>query len=130
MNPFAWPILADENVSAAVIEALRERGTRVTSVHGVELAGRRDRDLLRHAVAHGEVVLTHDSDFGTLAVRTGEPYIGIIYLRPGHISAASVVELIDAVHGCGREVEPPFIVVAERRDGRARIRIRSDFAAR
>jgi predicted nuclease of predicted toxin-antitoxin system len=32
-------------------------------------------------------VLTRDGDFGTLAIHAGEPVTGIVYLRPGHISA-------------------------------------------
>lgn len=71
------------------------------------------------------MVLTHDSDFGTLAIRGGEPYLGIVYLRPGHIQASFVVELLEAVLGVDRVLEPPFIVVAERRAGELRLRFRS-----
>jgi hypothetical protein len=33
------------------------------------------------------VLLTHDIDFGGVAILAVEPYIGIVYRRPGHISA-------------------------------------------
>jgi len=31
-------------------------------------------------------IQTHDSDFGALAIHQGEPVIGEVNLRPGHIS--------------------------------------------
>jgi hypothetical protein len=60
-------------------------------------------------------VLTHDRDFGTLAIHAGEPYFGIVYLRPGHISAEFTWRTIAAIESTVESVEPPFIVVAERR---------------
>jgi predicted nuclease of predicted toxin-antitoxin system len=38
--------------------------------------------MLRRTVAEDRVVVSHDHDFGTLAVLAGEPIIGIVYLRP------------------------------------------------
>jgi hypothetical protein len=34
------------------------------------------------------VVVTHDLAFGRHAIRAGTSFVGIIYLRPGHISAS------------------------------------------
>jgi hypothetical protein len=46
----------------------------------------------------------------------GASFVGIIYLRPGHISSAFVLGLIDALRASSVEVEPPFVAVAERQD--------------
>ncbi|WP_434048984.1 MULTISPECIES: DUF5615 family PIN-like protein [Sorangium] len=54
--------------------------------------GRGDVDLLRHAHREGRVTLTHDGDFGMLAYRGGEPFRGLIHLKPGHISSIFVLE--------------------------------------
>lgn len=43
------------------------------------------------------MVVTHDLAFGRSAIRAGTSFIGIIYLRPGHISAAFVLAVIDAL---------------------------------
>ncbi len=125
MNLLDWPLLADENRHPEVVADLRRRGARISTVHDEGLTGRTDREVLRRAVEQGRVILTHDSDFGTLALREGEPSVGIVYLRPGHIQVSFVVELLEAVLGVNRDVEPPFIVVAERRAGEVRLRVRS-----
>ena len=54
-----------------------------------------------------------------------EPLIGIIYLRPGHIRAAFVLEILDAIRDRAPEVEPPFLLVAARRGDVIRIRTRT-----
>jgi predicted nuclease of predicted toxin-antitoxin system len=118
------PILADENIHPDVLAALSGSGRDVRTVVAEGLSGRDDVDILRHAHALRRVVLTHDSDFGRLAVQAGEPYTGIIYLRPGHIIADYVLAMIDAIASLDAEVTPPFIVVAVRRGDTIRIRIR------
>ena len=69
-------------------------------------------------------MVTHDRDFGTLAVLAGEPLLGIVYLRPGHIDPQFTIETVDTALREGPEVSPPFILVVERRDDRVRMRIR------
>lgn len=115
MHPLDFPLLADENIAPAVVVALRARGCDVAGVAERGLAGRSDREVLRLAVAEGRVVLTHDGDFGTLAVRAGAPLIGIVYLRPGHIDPEEVIRRCDALLALPIRAEPPFVVVAERR---------------
>lgn len=88
------------------------------------LAGQDDLAVLRRAHAGGRVVLTHDADFGTLAVRAREPYTGIIYLRPGHILPAVTLGSLRAIESLSIDVVAPFILVAERRDDIVRVRVR------
>ena len=59
------------------------------------------------------------------AISTGTSFVGIIYLRPGHISAAFVLAVIDALRDSTVEVQPPFIVVAERQQSAVRVRART-----
>lgn len=88
------------------------------------LAGRSDAELLALAHAEGRVVLTHDSDFGTLAIRAGAPLVGVIYLRPGHIDPDEVRQRLDAVAALAIDGTPPFVLVVERRGDRVRVRLR------
>ncbi len=69
--------------------------------------------------------MTHDGDFGSLAIRTRQPYTGIIYLRPGYISPSFVLDVLRALSKLPLDVFPPFLVVAERREGVVRVRLRS-----
>lgn len=75
------------------------------------------------------MIVTHDSDFGTLAIRQGEPYSGIVYVRPGHISPRFVLEILDAVAALETDVGFPFLLVADRRGGDVRIRLRAPASA-
>jgi predicted nuclease of predicted toxin-antitoxin system len=125
MKPLGFPLLADENIHPDVVQALADQGKDIRSVQSEGLAGRRDVVILRHALPRGWVVLTHDSDFGTLAMRSGEPHFGIIYLRPGHIVARFVLEMLEAIESLPIELSSPFIVTAERKRGTVRVRVRS-----
>ncbi|HMV67478.1 MAG TPA: DUF5615 family PIN-like protein [Myxococcota bacterium] len=124
MHPLTFPLLADENIAPDVIDGLRARGCDVAGVVLRGLAGSTDRALLALALEERRVVLTHDSDFGTLAVRVGEPMIGIVYLRPGHISAVEVLRQVDALRALEIDARPPFVLVAERRGDAVRARLR------
>jgi predicted nuclease of predicted toxin-antitoxin system len=124
MKPLELPLLADENIHPDIVGRLRAMGRDVRTVHDEGLAGSADVAVLERARQQGRVALTHDSDFGTLAVHAGAPFLGIVYLRPGHISPSFVWEVIGAIESTDAVVEPPFILVAERRGGVVRIRIR------
>ena len=91
MKPLDFPLLADENIHPDVVRALAAQGKDIRSVVTEGLTGKPDADVLHHAHAQGRVVLTHDSDFGALVYRSRQPFTGIIYARPGHISSAFVL---------------------------------------
>ena len=125
MKPFAFPLLTDENIGPEVVAGLRERGCDVRSVVDEDLIGSADRDVLDRAAKYGRVILTHDLAFGHAAIAAGAPFVGIVYLRPGHISSAFVLEIIDAVIRSAINVAPPFVLVAERRETVLRVRVRT-----
>jgi predicted nuclease of predicted toxin-antitoxin system len=124
VNPLDFPLLADENIQPQVVEALRTLGRDVVSCREIGLVSVPDDAILRYAHDHGRVVLTHDSDFGQLALAAGEPYVGLIHVRPGHIAVAVTIGTLAALHGATLNVAAPFVVVAERRGDRVRIRLR------
>jgi predicted nuclease of predicted toxin-antitoxin system len=130
MRPLRFPLLADENIHPGVIAWLVSAGRRVLTCHSQRLAGSSDRQVLRRARELGAVVLTHDADFGALAVLEEEPFIGIIYLRPGHIQPKFVLEILEAIDSRVGAVRPPFVLVAERKHRTIRIRLRRGLAPR
>lgn len=82
MKLIEFPLLTNENIDAEVVRFLRERGFDVRDVCESGLRGAADIDLIRKAVAENRVIVTHDSDFGTLAVHAGAPIVGLLFLRP------------------------------------------------
>ena len=125
MKPLDFPLLADENIHPDVIAYLRQQECDVRSIAEEALFGSSDRAILHTAYTEGRVVLTHDSDFGRLAVLAGEPVVGIVFLRPGHINPAFTIETLQAIVRQGRELSPPFILIAARSGNRVRIRLRT-----
>jgi predicted nuclease of predicted toxin-antitoxin system len=118
-----FPILADENVHPEIVAFLRKAGSDVDSIAEQGEFGLSDSEVLQQAAEGGKVVLTHDSDFGGLALM-GAKFVGIIYLRPGHIRADFTIKTLEAIRDNAPEVTPPFILVAERSGDTVRIRVR------
>jgi predicted nuclease of predicted toxin-antitoxin system len=118
-----FPLLADENIHPEVIHFLRAAGLDVRSVAEQGNFGLSDTEVLQQATEAGRVVLTHDSDFGGIA-HMGAKFVGIIYLRPGHIRSDYTIKTLEAIRDNAPEVTPPFILVAERAGDMVRIRVR------
>ncbi len=73
-------ILSDENISPRVIVFLRNQGIDVLDTKAQSWYGKKDEELLEIAYREKRFVLTHDSDFGTLAINEGKRNYGISYL--------------------------------------------------
>jgi len=125
VKPLDFPLLTDENIAPAVVNGLRTRGCDVRTAAEERLIGQRDAELLERANSQGRVIVPHDLGFGRSAISAGSSFIGIVYLRPGHISASFVLDVIDAVRNSPVEVESPFIAVAERQASIIRVRTRT-----
>jgi len=118
-------LLADENMHSEVVQFLRSQGCDVLDVKEEGLFGTSDVALMRLAYLEDRIILTHDSDFGRLAITTNEPMKGIIFLRPGHIDPRFTIGTLRVLFSQPELPEHPFIIVAERVREEVRIRIRS-----
>ena len=125
MKPLDFPRLADENIHPQVVSYLRRRDHDIRTLNELASLGISDTQVLQIAYQSGRVVLTHDSDFGRLAVTRREPIFGIVYLRPGHIQSRFTIETLNAIHLMSLDISPPFILVAERSGKRVNIRLRN-----
>jgi predicted nuclease of predicted toxin-antitoxin system len=125
VKPFEYRLLTDENVSPDVVAGLRVRGCDVRTAAEEHLTGGPDGDVLERAVRQNRVVVTHDLAFARALIFSGAPFVGIAYLRPGHISAKFILDVVDAVLQSSVDVEPPFVLVAERRGDTVRVRVRT-----
>lgn len=119
-----FPLLADQNLHADVVAFLRSLGFDVLAVSEAGLGTASDVDLLARSVAEGRVVVTHDADLGTLAIQAGQAFVGIIYLRPGHVGAAPTIDTLQQLLQADPDLNPPFLIVAKRAGTTVTIRIR------
>jgi predicted nuclease of predicted toxin-antitoxin system len=92
-----FPILADENLHRDVVAYLRGGGCDVLDVRESGLIGAEDSELLQTAYAQGRVVITHDADFGALAIAALKPIVGVVFLRPGHMDPLFTIGTLRAL---------------------------------
>lgn len=70
-----------------------------------------DKNILANAHAMHRFVLTHDSDFGMLAVYEKHPITGIIHLRPGGRKSVEVIADLQNLLKMLMDWTPPLIAV-------------------
>ena len=120
-----FPIFADENIFKGIVDFLREEGFDVKSVNEEGLMGKKDIDLMQIAFEEGRVIVTQDSDFGNLVFTQKADFIGVIYLRPGHYPALEHIQSFKAILAEDLDINSPFIITANNKDGEIRIRVRN-----
>jgi predicted nuclease of predicted toxin-antitoxin system len=112
--------LADENINSEVSRYLESLGINVLEVKGTD-----DQTLLDLANKESKIILTHDADFGTMAIAAGSPVFGIVFLRPGHISPEFTIGSLRTLFDQAPEVSSPFLIVVKRSGDSVAIRIRT-----
>jgi len=113
-------ILTDENISPKIVVFLRNHGLDVLDTKEQGWHGKSDDELLEIAYQEKRWVLTHDADFGTLAIHEGKPYFGIIFLRVRNLQSNNVIRVCNQLLHHDVDFLPSALVVVEE----ARIRIR------
>ena len=58
--------LIDANLSPRLADRLRAVGHDAVAVRDVDLGSASDDEILDHAIADNRIVVSHDTDFGTL----------------------------------------------------------------
>jgi predicted nuclease of predicted toxin-antitoxin system len=117
-------MLTDENIHPSVIQYLRQQGCDVEDVSSLGLRGQPDDVILREAQKDNRIVLTHDRDFGRLAILGRHPLEGIVFLRPGHIDPQFTIATLQAIDTQELDYSPSFILVARRRGAHVQMRFR------
>jgi len=113
-------ILTDENISPRVVSFLRQQGLDVVDVKENGWQGKKDKYLLKQAYLDKRFVLTHDSDFGTLAIYKTQKYYGIIYLRLNNLKFHNVIKVLKKLLQLEQELFVGCLIVVKE----SRIRIR------
>lgn len=113
-------ILSDENISPKVVTFLRENGLDILDVKEQGWLGKEDHELLNNAYRSKRFVLTHDSDFGTLAIHEGKNFHGIIYIRLKNCHPHNVIKMCHQLLDLKTDLTPGTLIVVEE----LRLRIR------
>ncbi len=116
--------LTDENIDREVVDFLRAKGFDVFDVKEQGLFGWSDRKILQLAWDQKRIVVSQDSDFGTLIFRDNADFRGVIYLRTGHESSEVHVATMEAILSTDLDLSPNFILVGENQSGTVKIRLR------
>jgi predicted nuclease of predicted toxin-antitoxin system len=111
--------LADENVSRAVIDRLRNSGHDVISIAETR-SGAPDKDILDAADADGRILITEDRDFGEMVIRQRLGVGGIMLLELDRLSTAMEADTVAEVVSAQADRLVGNLVVVE--PGRIRIR--------
>ena len=114
------PLVTDANISVAIVRFLRSQGVDVVSAREEGWHHYEDQDILANAHIMRRFLLTHDSDFGRLAIYLEHPITGIIHLRPGGRPSAEVIADLQDLLKMQVDWTPPLIAVY--RSGRLRLR--------
>ena len=119
-NILDFHLLTDENIHPELVAYLRNKGFDVLDVKEQGWFGEKDSELLRISFDQNRVVITHDSDFGLLAIMKEHPFIGIIYIRPGDIHASKTIQQFDKFIDAEITLKTRFMIVIQE----TKIRIR------
>lgn len=121
-----FQLLADENIEPQVVAFLRSQKFDVTYIPEMGWQGRQDIDILVKATEQNRVVITQDDDFGKIVFTTSTPFIGIIYLRPGHFfPERTIIALQNLLTHNELDYSIPFILVVEDKTTYIKIRLRN-----
>lgn len=125
MSIHEFRFLTDENIDKELVEFLRSTGFDVFDIKEEGLFRLSDAAILELSFAQKRIVISQDSDFGTLIFRDGAIFHGVIYLRPGHQSPTLHIETMLTIIEANFDFILPFILVAENTKGLVRMRLRS-----
>ncbi len=124
MNLRTFAFLLDVNIHAEVADWFRQQGFDLVLVRDLVSADSDDEVVLNLACRERRVVVTHDTDFGRLAMMQGLPVIGCIFLRPGHLEPSFTIGSLEVLMAANLDVDVPFIVAVRRSVDEVSIRVR------
>ena len=80
----------DESVNVVVAAGLKRRGIKVITARDVDNLGLSDKEQLDYAKKKGFVIVTHDDDFLSIALKSDHK--GIVYVHQQKYSVGNVIK--------------------------------------
>ncbi len=118
-------LLTAENIDPGVVDFFRQHGFDVWDVKASGFQGSSDEDLVEKAFLENRVIVTEDNDFGEIVFKKRRDFIGVIHLKPGSFFLQFHVQTLSAIVKADPDIDPPFFLSAENKNGRVRIRVRN-----
>ena len=87
--------------------------------------GTTDEELVEKAFRENRVIVTEDNDFGEIVFKKRPDFIGVIHLKPGSFFFQFHVQTLSAIFKSDLDIDPPFFLSAENKNGRVRISLRN-----
>lgn len=97
--------LLNMNIRREMIAPLQERGHICRHVGDIGMSRAKDIDIVAEAKRTGEVILTHDLDYGHLLAFSGDHAPSVIILRLRDLRHEEILSRLDSVWS---EIEPPL----------------------
>ncbi len=116
-----YMLLTDENVSPRVVSFLREKGFDVLDVKESGMNGTSDHVLMELALREQRFVVTHDADFGTLAINNDQPCFGVLYLRLTMPAALNVIAVLNKLIAMNPALSSGSLIVINETKIRVRV---------
>jgi len=98
--------LLNMNVDRDMAAPLKKRGHVCRHVGDISMSRTKDVEIVAEAKRTGEVIITHDLDYGHLLAFSGESAPSVIILRLRDLRIDEIMSLLDAVWN---EIESPLI---------------------
>ena len=124
MNLLQFKYLTDENIPPRAVSWLKSKGLDVFDIKSEGLGGTPDEDILPIAEAEQRVIITQDSDLGTILFRAGLQKAGVIFIRPGHVSSERLIQSLENLFSADIDARIPFILVGDAKQHVFKIRLR------
>lgn len=119
-----YSFITDENIPPQVVSFIRNTGIDVFDIKEQGLSSTSDASIIQLAIETNRIILTQDSDFGTLFFKEAMKLTGIVYIRPGHAASSELIKIISSLFNQEIDITIPFIIVAELLSDKIKIRIR------
>ena len=86
--------LLDENISPSLAVLLQDLGYEARHVNEIGYNNTPDFKISKFAATSGEIIITHDTDFGTILALTGSERPSVVLFRWKIISAQLVFQFL------------------------------------
>jgi predicted nuclease of predicted toxin-antitoxin system len=115
-------LLVDMNLSPEWVAVLKEAGWEAEHWSKVGDPRAADSEIMAWATTHGQVVFTHDLDFGSLLALTQAEKPSVIQVRTQDVTPAAIGKLVvNALRQFQPELEKGALIVLDESRARARI---------
>ena len=107
-------LLVDMNLSPRWVDVLRGEGFDVVHWSAVGLADATDSEIMAHARAHRQVVLTHDLDFGSILAATHGKEPSVVQIRSQIVTPEAIgTSVITALRQMETELQEGALVTVD-----------------